>query len=210
VFAANIVRRYPWSASLTEDIEYHMALVLGGERVTFGRDAVVWAEMPGTLADSQTQNVRWERGRVEMVRTYVPKLLAGAWGELKKKRAGRAYLLFDSAMEQIIPPFSILAGASVLGLIAALILGGGAALVAGRPAWQISGTLSWLCIGLGLALLLGQAIYTFAGLLLASAPRRVYLSLLAAPAMIVWKIWLYVRVLLGLDKDGWVRTKRNA
>jgi cellulose synthase/poly-beta-1,6-N-acetylglucosamine synthase-like glycosyltransferase len=209
VFAANIVRRYPWSASLTEDIEYHMALVLGGERVTFAHDAVVWAEMPGTLADSQSQNVRWERGRLEMVRSYVPKLLAAAWGALRTKRGKRAYVLFDAAMEQIIPPFSILAGASVLGLFLALFLGAAAALAAGRLAWQLSGGVTWAGVGLGLGLLLGQAIYTLAGLRLAAAPRRVYLALLAAPAMIAWKIWLYARVLLGLDRQGWVRTKRN-
>ena len=209
VFAASIVRRYPWSASLTEDIEYHMALVLGGERVTFAHDAVVWAEMPGTLADAQSQNVRWERGRLEMVRIYVPKLLAGAWGELRSKRVKRAYMLFDAALEQIIPPFSILVGASVLGLLLAFILGCAAALVAGRLAWQFGGGLTSASVGLGLGLLLGQAIYTLTGLWLADAPRRVYLSLLAAPAMVVWKIWLYARVLLGLDRQGWVRTKRN-
>jgi cellulose synthase/poly-beta-1,6-N-acetylglucosamine synthase-like glycosyltransferase len=210
VFAANIVRRYPWSASLTEDIEYHMALVLGGERVTFAHDAVVWAEMPGTLADSQSQNVRWERGRMEMVRQYVPKLLAAAWGALRTKHGKRAYVLFDAAMEQIIPPFSILAGASVLSLLLALILGAASALVAGRLAWQLNGWLTWLTVGLGLGLLLGQAIYTLTGLWLAAAPRRVYLALLAAPAMVAWKIWLYARVLLGLDRQGWVRTKRNS
>jgi len=197
VFAASIVRRYPWSASLTEDIEYHMALVLGGERVTFAHDAVVWAEMPGTLADSQSQNVRWERGRLEMVRGYVPKLLAAAWRAVRAKNGRRAYVLFDSALEQIIPPFSILVGASVLGLLLALILGG------------IGGGLMWAGVGLGAGLLLGQAIYTIAGLWLAAAPRRVYLALLAAPALVVWKIWLYARVLLGLDRQGWVRTKRN-
>jgi glycosyltransferase involved in cell wall biosynthesis len=213
VFAASIVRRYPWSASLTEDIEYHMALVLGGERVTFAHDAVVWAEMPGTLADSQSQNVRWERGRLEMVRGYVPKLLAAAWRAVWARRHGggrsrggrghhahdrrQAYVLFDAAMEQIIPPFSVLVGASVLGLLLALILGG------------IGGGLMWAGVGLGVGLLLGQAIYTISGLWLAAAPRRVYLALLAAPALVVWKIWLYARVLLGLDRQGWVRTKRN-
>lgn len=211
VFAANIVRKHPWSASLTEDIEYHMALILGGERVTFAPEAVVWAEMPGTLADSQSQNVRWERGRVEMVRTYVPKLLAAAWRALRGKGGlRRAYLLFDSAMEQIIPPFSILAGASVLALLLALILGGLAGVAAGGSFWRIGGGLTWTTTGIALALLAGQAVYTFAGLLLARAPRRVYLALLAAPAMMVWKIWLYGRVLLGLDREGWVRTKRNA
>jgi cellulose synthase/poly-beta-1,6-N-acetylglucosamine synthase-like glycosyltransferase len=49
VFAAEILRAYQWSASLTEDIEYHMALILGGQRVAFAPDAIVWAEMPSSL-----------------------------------------------------------------------------------------------------------------------------------------------------------------
>ena len=209
VFAADILRRYPWSPSLTEDIEYHMALILGGERVTFAHDAVVWAEMPGTLADARTQNVRWERGRMEMVRGYVPRLLREAGRALRAGRGRRAFLLCDAAMEQIIPPFSILAGATVLGLLLSIILGGAHALANGRPAWLMSGAAAQAGIVLALALLAGQAAYTLIGLALAQAPRRVYLALLAAPALVIWKVWLYIRVLLGLDRQGWVRTKRN-
>jgi len=184
VFAADVIKRYRWPASLTEDIEYHMALILDDQRVTFAPDALVWAEMPGTLAASQTQNVRWERGRQEMVRYYVPRLLRAAL-------AKRSFLLFDSAVEQIIPPFSILAAASVLCLLAALALQSGAG------------------VALGILLVTGQAIYTFAALLLARVPIRVYQALLLAPVFVVWKVWLYLRVSLGLERKGWIRTARN-
>jgi cellulose synthase/poly-beta-1,6-N-acetylglucosamine synthase-like glycosyltransferase len=184
VFSADILTRHPWSASLTEDIEYHMALILDGERVAFAPDAVVWAEMPGALAGSRTQNVRWERGRLQMAKAYVPRLLS-----LALRR--RSFLMFDAAMEHIIPPFSIVAAATGLALLAGAILG--------SPAQM------WLA----LALLIGQALYTLAGLLLVGAPAGVYLALLAAPALIVWKTWLYARVLLKLDRQGWTRTTRN-
>jgi len=184
VFAADVVAQREWSASLVEDIAYHMALVLGGERVTFAPDAVVWAEIPSTLGGSQSQNVRWERGRLEMLRTYVPRLL--------REAARRpSYVLMDAAIEQLIPPSSVLAGASIVAGVAALLLRAwGAAIVAG-------------------GLVLGQAIYLVAGLLLARAPGRVYLALVYAPALIAWKVWLYVRVLLGRDRQGWVRTPRE-
>jgi cellulose synthase/poly-beta-1,6-N-acetylglucosamine synthase-like glycosyltransferase len=184
VFTAAILREHQWSASLTEDIEYHMALILGGRRVTFAPDAIVWAEMPSTLKASQTQNVRWERGRQEMVRRYVPRLLRAAL-------ARRSFLLFDAAVEQIIPPFSLVAAASVMALIGALIL------------QNIAGVL------LGGLLLLGQAVYILAGLWISGAPKQVYQALLFAPAFIVWKVWLYIRVLIGLDRKGWIRTARN-
>jgi len=183
-FTAAVLERFPWSASLTEDIEYHMALILDGRRVVFAPDAVVWAEMPGTLRGSQTQNVRWERGRVQMVRQYVPRLL-------KEGLRRRSFALIDTALEQVIPPFAVLVGATVLPLLAALALG------------------VWPVFWLGLALLAAQAVYTLTGLLLVRAPFQVYLALLGAPFYVLWKLWLYARVLLGLDRQGWVRTARQ-
>jgi 1,2-diacylglycerol 3-beta-glucosyltransferase len=183
-FAAELLREYQWSASLTEDIEYHMALILGGHRVTFAPDAIVWAEMPSSLKAAHTQNVRWERGRQEMVRLFVPRLLRAAV-------ARRSFLLFDAAVEQIIPPFSLVAAASLLLLIGALALQSIPAML------------------LGVFLMLGQALYILAGLCLSGAPKKIYLALLYMPVFIVWKVWLYLRVLIGLDRKGWTRTTRN-
>jgi len=184
VFAADILRKHRWTASLTEDIEYHMELIRTGERAMFAPDAVVWAEMPDSLRASQTQNERWERGRMEMIRTYVPGLIG------EGLRRGK-FLLLDAAIEQLIPPFSVVAGLSILTLIGALAL------------WNP------LAIALAAAIITGQAIYIFTGLALAHAPRTVYQALLFAPAFVAWKIWLYVRLLLGIKPKGWVRTTRN-
>ena len=194
VFAADILRAHQWSASVTEDIEYHMTLLLAGERVTFAPDAVVWAEMPGTLAGSKTQNVRWEAGRVEMMRKYVPTLMQHA---VQNKSVAH----FDATMEHLIPPFSILAGASGLAFVAEVGL------------WIIERRKHDRRINPGLIIatsnIIGQMIYVLAGLRLVRAPRKVYEALIYAPAFVVWKIWLYVRVLLKLDKQGWVRTARD-
>lgn len=184
VFVEEITRRFPWSASLTEDIEYHMALILAGERVTFAPDAVVWAEMPGTLAAAQTQNSRWERGRLDMVRRYVPHLLQHALAQ-------RSFVLFDAAIEQLIPPFSIVAILSVLCLLIGLLLQ------------------SSILTLMSAFLIVGQLAYVLGGLLLSGAPRGVYRALLFAPLFVAWKMWLYLRVLAGLDRSGWVRTARN-
>jgi cellulose synthase/poly-beta-1,6-N-acetylglucosamine synthase-like glycosyltransferase len=184
VFAADILRRQRWSASLTEDIEYHMALILAGERATFAPDAVVWAEMPDSLRGAQTQNERWEQGRMEMIRRFVPGLL----GQAVRRRS---FLLFDAAVEQLIPPFSVVAGASGAVLLTALALR------------------SPLGIALATFIVLGQSVYIFVGLALAHAPSEVYKSLLFAPVYVAWKIWLYVRLLLGLKPRSWVRTARN-
>lgn len=193
VFTADLMKQHKWSASVTEDIEFHMGLILAGERVIFAPDAVVWAEMPNTLADSQTQNARWESGRLEMARTYVPKLLGAAVRSLLKGKIGRAYLLADAAMEHIIPPFTILAALSGLALLASFLLPG--------PMYQN--------VIVAAFILLGQLVYLLSGLILVRAPRRIYLALLYTPFFMVWKIWLYGRVVLRLDQQGWVRTARN-
>lgn len=184
VFAAAIVRQHRWSASLTEDIEYHMELILAGERATFAPDALVLAEMPDSLRAAQSQNERWERGRMEMIRRFVPKLLGQA---LRR----RSFLLFDAAIEQLIPPFSVLAGLSLLFGLTVIFM----------P--------SPISVGLASFIILGQIIYVFSGLLLARAPRNIYLALLFAPIFIVWKLWLYLRLLLGIKPSSWVRTSRN-
>jgi hypothetical protein len=62
----------------------------------------------------------------------------------------------------------------------------------------------------GGAILAAQAIYLLASLILARAPRSVYLSLLYAPFFVLWKLRLYARVLTGRKQQEWVRTERNA
>ena len=52
-------------------------------------------------------------------------------------------------------------------------------------------------------------IYLFSGLKLVHAPKSIYRQLLYIPFFVLWKIWLYIRVMLGRDQQGWVRTARN-
>lgn len=191
VFHHEILKQHEWSASVTEDIEYHMALILAGERVVFAPDAAVLSEMPSTLGNSQTQNVRWEQGRLEMAKAYIPRLMAAAWQQARQANWASAYLLFDAALEHIIPPFSILMGLSLLYL--------GSAFWWGIP---------WM-IGLASIIVLGQALYLVSGLVLIRASFKTYLALLYSPIFIIWKIWLYIRILLKFEQQGWVRTARD-
>ena len=183
LFAADIMRAQRWSASITEDIELHMRLVLAGERVTFAPDAIVWAEMPNTLKDSASQNTRWERGRVQTLRSYGPTLL-------RQALARHSYILLDACIEQLIPPTSLLVMLNGLCLVASIFV-------------------SRVGLIIALADLIGMLIYILAGLAFARAPRKVYFALLYAPVMVIWKSWVYLRVLLSPDRQGWVRTARN-
>jgi cellulose synthase/poly-beta-1,6-N-acetylglucosamine synthase-like glycosyltransferase len=201
---AERLRQHEWTGHLTEDLEFHISLIAAGEKVLFAPDAVVWSEMPITLPDSTTQNERWERGRVEMLRRWVPRLLRDASRALGRGQWRQAYLNFDVAMELLIPPFTVLVGLSVLLLAAALLL-------FALSTWLAPSVLSWATANLLLAVFvaLGQTIYLGVGLYLSGAPKAIYKALLHAPAFMLWKLVLYGRVLSGGQQKSWIRTARN-
>ena len=185
-FAAPIVERFAWRwFTLAEDVEFHLALVREGIRVDFAPETSVLADMPVTFAQATSQNDRWERGRVQLLRQSVANVLAG-W-----RRRGRA-LRLDAAVEQCIPPLSV---PFALG---GLCLVGGAVLGAVVPT-----TLAALSLA-------GQVAYLLAGLVVARAPWRAYLALGYAPLYIAWKVGLYGRALVGARSSGWIRTARTA
>jgi 1,2-diacylglycerol 3-beta-glucosyltransferase len=215
-FEAETIRRYPWSGSLTEDIEQHMALLLDGERVTFAPDAVVLGEMPDTFDKMHSQHMRWERGRLETARIFVPILFKSSLHEVKSGSRQRAFLLFDAAMEHIIPPFSVLAGLSGISLFASILLGlaapkqkPSAARFAANKRSQKTSPLGTINLLLGFGLVLAQLTYLLTGLRQVKAPRHIYRNLLYAPLLILWKLKQYVQALLVRGPLGWKRTARN-
>jgi len=208
MFAAPLARRYRWSVELAEDIELHMRILLDGERVHFAPDAMVWAEMPDSLAASETQHRRWEVGRLRLARRFVPQLLGGALAAVRTGKPGRAFELFDAAMEHLIPPFAVLVGASGLLTVAALLAW--ANLAAGLVAVSAAGVgLIGLNLLLSLGLLVAEATYLLAALRLVQAPPSAYWQLVYAPIYIFWKIGQYLRAWLGQSEHAWVRTPRN-
>lgn len=185
VFRRAVLEGMDWDAfSVTEDLQFHLDLLLGGHVVEFAPDAVVWSEMPGSLQAAHAQNARWESGRLDLLGSYVPGLLRAALTQ-------RRFVLFDAAMEHIIPPFSVSFAAAVV-VVAAAALGG----------WSAA-------LGLGLFALLGQVAYTLIGLWLVRAPAKVYWALVYAPFYVVWKLVMWLPMALGKRRSReWVRTAR--
>jgi cellulose synthase/poly-beta-1,6-N-acetylglucosamine synthase-like glycosyltransferase len=186
-FRRDLLARGDWDAlSITEDLQFHLDLLLAGHVVTWAPDAVVWAEMPSSMKAAYAQNVRWETGRLFLLRHYVARLLAAAVRR-------RSLVLFDAALENLVPPFSIMAAGAALCLVGALIWG--------HP----------LALALAGFVVAGQVIYTLVGLLLVRAPARIYLALVYAPFYVGWKLLLWLN--LALHKRGrpteWVRTARS-
>jgi 1,2-diacylglycerol 3-beta-glucosyltransferase len=184
-FQASVLEQYGWEwFTLAEDVEFHLALVAAGLRVDFIPETAVLADMPVTFAQAESQNERWERGRVEMLRERGVGLVLDG---LRRRDPVR----LDAVAEQLIPPLSV-----------PFALGG--ALLAGGLLFR-----SRLTTVLALFSLGGQTGYVLAGLALVGAPWRVYQSLAYAPGYIGWKLWLYARSIMARGDAAWVRTART-
>jgi cellulose synthase/poly-beta-1,6-N-acetylglucosamine synthase-like glycosyltransferase len=193
-FRADVMDTRRWSDHLTEDVELYLDLLLDGTLVEFAPEAEVEAEMPNTLEAARSQHERWERGRLQVLATYAPRLVART---LRGGPASRvAYA--DALMDQLVPPLSVV----VAGSTAWAGLAGLGALL--RPTrWRR------LDAALAVTTVAVQGGYVLASLVLSGAPRSVYRGLLQAPRMLAWKLWLWFGVLLRPTGRTWVRTERN-
>ena len=184
-FLAPVLDQYGWEwFTLAEDVELHLALIEAGLKVDFAPETTVLADMPVTFGQAESQNERWERGRLEMLRE---RGLALVRDGLRRRDPVRV----DAVVEQVIPPISVpvvLAGLSL----------GASILFRARLAAMLAG------FSMG-----GQLGYILVGLLLVRAPWRVYRALGYAPAYVGWKVWLYARSLTARGTAPWIRTERR-
>lgn len=189
-FHADILRERSWTEHLTEDMEFQLRLVLDGINVAYVPDARIEAEMPETFDAARSQNERWERGRVELARRYVPLLLR----RLRQPGPASRVAIVDATLDAIVPPLSVLTAATATVAASSVAL---------RRARRAAG---WPGLGLAAAL----AVHVGSALVLAKVPWSVVRSLAAAPRLIVWKTALFLRVAKRPDESEWIRTQRNA
>jgi cellulose synthase/poly-beta-1,6-N-acetylglucosamine synthase-like glycosyltransferase len=183
-FTRELLEREPWMAmGLTEDGEYHMRLVLAGERAEFVPDAWVSSAMPTALRNNSSEE-RWEQGKLQLIRNWSPRLLLAGL-------ARRDVVRVHAALECLVPPQSLIAAGGIGGALAGLLLR------------------SRRLLSLSLLTLFAQLAFVLAGLRLVRAPARVYRALLIAPALIVRKTLLYTRLLRGRGPTAWVRAERE-
>lgn len=181
-FSSAVIERFGWDVfGLAEDHAYHVQLVSAGVRVRYAAEASVLAEQPTSLAQAYTQSIRWERGRFQLFsRHFISQ------GILHRDPA-----VLDALAEQIVPPFSILTGATALTFFLAVL-------------FQLATPLI-----LASVLLLGEISYVVIGLRLVGAKRSVYVSLLKAPLYVVWKLWIVGAAAAHPRKGQWLRTARS-
>ncbi len=190
-FTTRILRDHPWRAySRAEDLEYGLQLLVEGVPVGFAPEATILATMPGEAANAESQRARWEGGRLPLIRTYWRPLLA------RFLRSGSLVPL-DALLELCSPALVNMLALSLLlaALNFVLLLTG-----VGHAAYFFAGWTLLVCLGL---------VHLFLGILVArdSGLLRVLVHL---PRFIVWKGFLYVKLLFRKKKTTeWVRTTRE-
>jgi 1,2-diacylglycerol 3-beta-glucosyltransferase len=180
-----LLDKVPYKAfSLTEDLEYGIALGLAGFRVSYADEAHSDAEMVSGEKDSRKQRQRWEHGRFQLMRSKTLPLL-------RQGLATRNRVCLDLAFDLLVLPLSYVALNVVAFLVVAVVAGG-----------HVSAAWEWLAVGCCLAL----ALHILRGWQLSGAGMRGLLDLGRAPFFLAWKLMV---MLGGRESKEWVRTKRE-
>ena len=188
-FSAALLSEVPHEAfSIVEDVEYGLRLGEAGYRVQYADEAHVYGEMVSTAAAAGSQRRRWEEGRKDLVRRNGRRLLRA--GLQQKNR-----VLFDLAMDLLIPPLSRIAVLSVIGALAAVLL----SLAVGKVVYSAV-VFGWC--------LLAVVLYVLRGWSVSGTGVRGLLDLGLAPLYVVWKAGLRLRK-ASRPTSSWVRTKRE-
>jgi cellulose synthase/poly-beta-1,6-N-acetylglucosamine synthase-like glycosyltransferase len=183
----NLLRKVPYRCfSLTEDLEYGIAIGLAGERVTYADEAHSNADMVSGEALARTQRQRWEAGRFQLVRQKTLPLLSAA-------AARRSAVCLDLGLDLMVLPLSYIA-LNVLALVSVAIL----------AAWNHPALQVWVWVAIGC--LLSQLLYVLRGWKLSGVGAQGLLDLARAPMFLLWKLLLLLR---PRKSQTWVRTGRE-
>ena len=190
-FSTDVLRRVPWNTySLNEDLEYGLILLLNNIHVEFAPEATVWASMPVQARNAESQRARWEGGRYPIIRAYGLPLL----GQAVKKFS---FKYFDAFIDLITPPFVNIFGVAVfLTLCNCVLLWNG---VNFAGSYVIVSVIILFC---GL-------LHVLLGLVAARADAGLYRAFLYLPRYVLWKFYLYAKLLKRGGNKEWVRTVRD-
>ena len=187
-FTREVIKRFGWCAnSIVEDIEYEMILHLNGIRVVFAPEAKIYAEIPDTFKNAETQRGRWDIGKFKIRNRYLPKLV---WEGIKRRDVS----YFDSAMELLIPPFSHFVTLILTFFLLFILLN--------FKGFNLNFYIWMIIIG-------GLGTYIAGGLISARASLKIYLTLIYAPFFLLWRFWVIIKDTIQKKQQIWVKTERK-
>lgn len=181
------LEQVPYRAfSLTEDLEYGIALGLAGKRVHYADEADANAEMESRETVAVRQRQRWEDGRLGLIRRQALPLL-------RKAVHQRDPVAFDLALDLLVLPLSYI----VLAVLASIA-------AAGLTSLWLPTLRLWLWISLTSAT--GLALHVLRGWQVSDRGLAGLGDLLRAPLFVVWKL---LRVLRPHDRHEWSPVRRK-
>lgn len=193
LISRDLMVAHEWTNHLVEDAEFQMELLLRDICVQYVPDARLWAEMPDSIDASTTQNERWELGRIQVARHYVPKLVQ----RVRTRQTHRRVAHLDAIADHLVPPLSVLVALQA----AAIVTTQAARVLSPSPARRRSASFAS-------ASFVALTAHVLIALVSVRAPRSVYISLLGAPRAVLWKVSLWLRMTSAPDL-AWQRTERN-
>jgi cellulose synthase/poly-beta-1,6-N-acetylglucosamine synthase-like glycosyltransferase len=189
-FPWRVLRDAPETGSnLVEDLVMGIQMAQRGHPPLLCPQASVESELPEADAAAMKQRRRWEHGQLQTLVKYGPRLVLGG---LLRARPD----LVGLGLDLVVPPLALLimlqlAAAAGLALVAAL----------GWASWAPA-----LLAGAGLAAVTLAVLLGWARFARHSLPFR---YLLHVPFYVLWKIPLYLSLLVGRKQKTWERTERR-
>ncbi len=187
-FPTTVLRDHSWPTdSLSEDRELGLYLLTRGVRSVYVPDAISFGQAAPSWRDASAQRLRWYGGAAEIRRSYTLPLLRRFAGQ-------RDWAALDQAIEQVLPPLSLLA------VVAFGVAGVHVLVPTVRPVLP-----AWASVAMAGA----WVVLPFIGLAIDGAAARCYGALLLAPAYIVWRLAVGLASALLGKRVRWVRTRRR-
>lgn len=189
-FSRNIIETYGWNAfSITENWEYYVQLVLGGYKVNYSQDAIIYSHAVTALSHGVTQRKRWLKGQLGVLSDYFKPLASHAF-------LRHNIIAGDALMELLLPSYSMLlswtlALFAILHVIAPIQNG----FLILR---NLTGILLFLQIG-----------YCVQALAILRPPFKTWISLIYVPIFLLWKVIVTIKGVVNLKDKSWNKTERR-
>jgi cellulose synthase/poly-beta-1,6-N-acetylglucosamine synthase-like glycosyltransferase len=175
--------------NLVEDLVMGIEMALRGHAPVLCPEVQISSELPEGKEAAMGQRRRWEHGQLHTLVSYGPRLLAS--GLLRASPA-----LFALGLDLMVPPLALL-----------VMLQGG--VLAASLAMAAAGVISWtpaVLAGAGLAAVVLAVGAGWAKFARATIPLR---TLLHIPGYALWKVPLYLSLLVRGKQKSWQRTARR-
>lgn len=188
-FDIRLLQSHGWNAfSVGEDWEYYARLVLAGEYVGYSRHAKVYHQESVNLKQASSQRIRWSSGRFQVLREYGLSLFLQGIRKHDLK-------CLDASLPLVFPNPSLGINLTIIGFILAEVhwLFTDSALF---PAWYA-------------ILVSAQGVMFVVGIFHTKDKAASALSLVFAPAFLLWKMGIDLLSFCGIGRKEWKRTERR-